>query len=202
MLNNTDLILFNLKEYIRNNYSTSSEFAKVINITTSNLSNILNGKRKFSHKYIEKIEHELKLDSGYFLRKRPTKIPFLKLCCAHQSLEITHAYLDSDKPLLEISDYSNLYVLSYIELKKIANGINLKSGSNFILRELKTLQLIVDKIYLILYKNIFILRRLVNDGKLLVFISDDFNLYPNINIDDPDVKIHSILIANMTIIEV
>ena len=79
----------NLKDYIQQNAGSLSEFAKTHNLYLSNLSNVLNGKRKFSTKLARELEDKLKLETGYFTKSKENQ-SFLDYNAPKQFLSQTY----------------------------------------------------------------------------------------------------------------
>ncbi len=151
----------NLREYINNNSSSLTEFASAHNIYLSNLSNILNGKRKFSTKLARELEGKLDLEKGYFTRQKnnTVKIPFQKIDEMANNIIFDKAHFSIELNLLtQNNQYNSLFAIHpSINLDRAA-VISHISKSDILIFDSDKKELINNKIYLLRYKSQIIIR--------------------------------------------
>lgn len=172
----------NLKDYINEHFSSTSEFAKEYSLDTSNLSNMLNGKRKFTKRLAFELEDKLKLERGYFTRAKDEsiKIPFMKIGNDNLTLQFDTAYFSIAKAaLVQHTEFNNLFVIHSsikIDREPLIKSID---KSQLLIFDLSQLELVNDKIYLIEYLGHLILRKF--SASISGYTTDIPEIYATIN---------------------
>lgn len=172
----------NLKEYINKHFSSPSEFAKKYSLDTSNLSNMLSGKRKFTKRLAFELEDKLKLERGYFTRIKDEsiKIPFMKINDDNYTLQFDNAYFSIAKAVLvQNTKYDDLFAIHSsikIDREPLTKSID---KSHILIFDFSQLELINDKIYLIEYLGHLILRKF--NTSISGYTTDIPEIYATIN---------------------
>jgi hypothetical protein len=116
----------NLKTYIAENYTSLAEFTLAHNLYSSNISNILNGKRSFSGKLAKELEEKLKLSKDFFnspVKNKTKPILFLKL--ENSELVEINEFLELEKePWMDEFDLFALKEHTKINKDGLADSIN------------------------------------------------------------------------------
>lgn len=172
----------NLKEYIKYNSISLSEFAEKYGLHLSNLSNMLNGKRKFSSKLASELEGKLNLERGFFtkVKDQSMKIPFVKIGNDGCSLQFDNAYFSiALSTLVQTTDHKNLFAIHSsipIDRETLNQSID---KSHILVFDSSMSKLMDNKIYLIDYLGHLILRKF--NANLASFTTDVPEIYAEIN---------------------
>ncbi len=174
----------NLRDYIHQNSTSVTAFAKIHNLYLSNLSNILNGKRTFSIKLARELEDKLNLETGYFTRSKESsiKIPFNNINYETSELVPDKAYFSIEKELLGQSKIFNFLFAIHpsINLDRSAMQKRLLK-SQILIFDSQQADLLDNKIYLLRYKNQIILRKYVDNIEMQdYFVADLSEIYASI----------------------
>lgn len=194
----------NLKDYIQQNAGSLSEFAKTHNLYLSNLSNVLNGKRKFSTKLARELEDKLKLETGYFTKSKENniKIPFNTINSEINELIFDNAFFSIQKALLGQNKVFNFLFAIHPSINFDRAAMQKRiNKSQILIFDSQMIELIEDKIYLLRYKNQIVLRKYVNNAeKSGFFIADLSEIYSPIKHSE-DVEILGRLLYTVDIEE-
>lgn len=172
----------NLREYIQQNSPSLSEFAKTNELHLSNLSNMLNGKRKFSSKLAFELEDKLNLERGFFtkVKDQSIKIPFVKIGNDSCSLQFDNAYFSiATSALSQTTDYRDLFAIHssiHIDREPLNQSID---KSHILIFDSSMSKLMEGKIYLIEYLGRLILRKF--NATKAEFTTDIPEIYAEIN---------------------
>lgn len=168
----------NLREYIQHNSPSLSEFAAKYGLHLSNLSNMLNGKRKFSLKLAFELEDRLNLERGYFskVKDQSIKIPFVKIGHDSCSLQFDNAYFSiTSSAFAQTTEYKDLFALHSsinIDREPLNKSVD---KSHTLIFDSSMLKLIDDKIYLVEYLGHLILRKF--KAEIAGFVADVPEIY-------------------------
>lgn len=152
----------NLREYIQYNSPSLSEFATKYSLHLSNLSSMLNGKRKFSSKLAFELEEKLKLERGFFtkVKDQSIKIPFVKIGDEDSKLQFDNAYFSlATSALVQTTDYKDLFAIHSsisIDREPLNQSID---KSHILIFDSSMSKLVGGKIYLIEYLGRLVLRK-------------------------------------------
>lgn len=168
----------NLKDYIHKNSRSLSEFAKAHDLHLSNLSNTLNGRRKFSLKLAFELEDKLNLERGFFTKAKDEsiKIPFVKVDNNSCSIQFDNAYFSiTTSALVQTTEYKDLFAIHSsinIDREPLNKSVD---KSHTLIFDSSMLKLIDDKIYLVEYLGHLILRKF--KAEIAGFVADVPEIY-------------------------
>lgn len=194
----------NLKDYIQQNSGSITEFARTHDLYLSNLSNILNGKRKFSTKLARELEGKLDLETGYFTKSKESnvKIPFNKINPEANDLVFDNAFFSIQKALLGQNKVFNFLFAIHPSINFDRSAMQKRiNKSQILIFDSQMIDLIEDKIYLLRYKAQIVLRKYVNNVvENELFIADLSEIYTSIKCAE-DVEILGRLLYTVDIEE-